>query len=231
MKKYSHCLVFLIVIMIYAFSKKKKLTLFILGDSISLQYGTHLQRELSGSFRIQRKGSQESAMKNLDVPVDANGGDSRMVLAYLKTRIGDPSFKPDLMLLNCGLHDVKRNPSTLKIAVDSNEYRSNLDSVFTLLLAKRIPVMWVRTTEVIDSIHAEKSKAFNRYAKDVEQYNSIADEVCRKYNIAEIDLYSFTKGLRKDRFADHVHYIPVVMKEQALFIKGYVEQWKNDFTK
>jgi lysophospholipase L1-like esterase len=214
--------------MMSAFSFKKKRTLFILGDSISLQYGTHLEQELAGSFTIQRKGSQESAMRNLDVPIDANGGDSRMVLSYLKTRVNDAGFKPDLMLLNCGLHDIKRNPSTQKIAVDSNEYRRNLDSVFQLLAAKKIPVIWVRTTEVIDSIHAEKSKAFNRYAKDVDQYNLIADEVCKQYGIAEIDLYTFTKKQGDDRFADHVHYIPRVIKEQALYIKGYVEGWKKN---
>src|SRR4051812_4882622 len=115
----------LAVVMVSAFQLTRKANLFILGDSISLQYGSYLEGMLKSDFTISRKGSQEAAMKNLDVPIDANGGDSRMVLSYLRTRMNDTTFHPDVMLLNCGLHDIKRNPTTKQIAVDSNEYRQN----------------------------------------------------------------------------------------------------------
>lgn len=211
-------IIVLALAVLLSFNASKQRTLFVLGDSISLQYTGYLKKELGEKVTIQQKGSQENAMKNLDVPIDANGGDSRMVLAYLTTRIKDDSFKPDLLLLNCGLHDVKRNPATGVIAVDTAEYRSNLQSIYGLLRNKNIPVIWVRTTEVIDSIHAAKSKAFNRYAKDVELYNDIADAVCKQNGISEIDLYNFTRTQGDDRFADHVHYIPRVMQSQAQYI-------------
>lgn len=211
-----------------AFSTFKHRTLFVLGDSISLQYTPYLKKELGASVTIQQKGSQENALKNLDVPVDANGGDSRMVLAYLTTRIKDDAFKPDLLLLNCGLHDIKRNPATGVIAVDTAEYRSNLQTIVALLRNRNTPLVWVRTTEVIDSVHAAKSKAFNRYAKDVEQYNTIADAVCQQNNIRAIDLYTFTRTQGDDRFADHVHYIPRVMQSQAQYIAGALLQLFKD---
>jgi hypothetical protein len=213
----------LIIVILASFRPPQPQKVFLLGDSISLQYGVYLEKYFKGEYIIECKGSTENAMKNLDVPVDANGGDSRMVLAYLKTKASDPSFKPDLMLLNCGLHDIKRIPLTHQIAVDTVEYRNNLEAIYKLISGKKIPLIWIRTTEVVDSIHAEKSKAFDRYAKDLDQYNRIADEVFIRHNIPEIDLYNFTKLQGKDRYADHVHYIPTVVNAQAAYIAGFVK--------
>jgi len=217
----------LAVVMVSAFRLNRKANLFILGDSISLQYGSYLEGMLKSDFTISRKGSQEAAMKNLDVPIDANGGDSRMVLSYLGTRMNDTSFHPDVMLLNCGLHDIKRNPTTRQIAVDSNEYRQNLEIIYGMLKSRKVAVYWVRTTEVIDSVHAEKSKAFSRFSADVDQYNRIADAACKKYNVPEIDLYTFTRKFSNDRFADHVHYVPKVSQQQAQYIAGILNDWKK----
>lgn len=216
----------LVAAVLFAFQAAPR-KLFVLGDSISLQYGVYLEKYLKGEYIIERKGSVENAMKNLDVPIDANGGDSHMVLDYLQTRANDSSFHPDLMLLNCGLHDIKRNPKTNQIAVDSASYRHNLEVIYTFIQHKKIPVIWVRTTEVVDSIHAEKSKAFNRYAKDLNAYNQIADEVCKKFSVSEIDLYSFTRKQGADRYADHVHYIPRVVEAQARFIVDYIRKYKK----
>lgn len=219
------------IVLVCSFQAGHRFALFVLGDSISLQYGTHLERILGSEVQIQRKGSQENAMKNLDVPVDANGGDSRMVLSYLASRKNDVSFKPDLMLLNCGMHDIKRNPATNAIAVDTAEYRSNLEAIYTLLAEKQIPVIWVTTTGLIDSIHAAKSKAFNRYEKDVTVYNRIADDVCKKRRIPEIDLFNFTWKQGDDRYADHAHFIPRVQVLQAQLIADYVKEWRKQNNK
>ena len=220
-------LLFAVICALTAFKAAKPLQLFLLGDSNSLQYGTYLEKYLDGAFTIERKGSREKAMQNLDVPVDANGGDSKMILDYLRTRQKDPAFKPDLLLLNCGLHDIKRNPITKQIAIDSGSYRKNLEEIYSILLRRKIPLIWIRTTEVIDSVHAAKSKAFSRYSDDVRQYNAIADDVFRKHNVQVIDLYTFTKRSGNDRFADHVHYIPRVADAQARYIASFVKRWKQ----
>ena len=89
--------------------------LFVIGDSISIFYGPYLKKYVEGKFDYDRKRDKGEAMKNLDNPVGANGGDSRMVLSYLKELSADPSFKADVLLLNCGLHDVKTDPKTGKL--------------------------------------------------------------------------------------------------------------------
>jgi lysophospholipase L1-like esterase len=213
--------------LIMAFAPDKPKKLFVLGDSISLQYGPFLEKDLAGQFLIERKKGGAEAFKNLDIPNGANGGDSRMVLNYLTLKAEDKSFKPDVLLLNCGLHDIKRDKVTDSIAVGPDEYRKNLENIYRILLKKQIPVIWVRTTEVVDSIHA-KNPYFRRYARDVEQYNTIADEVFGRYQVAEIDLYNFTRKLGEKRFADHVHYNDEVKALQAAYISGFLQIWKKE---
>lgn len=231
MKKTHFAFLIALILIVFSSFKKDKPILFLLGDSISLQYGTHLEKNLEKLYKIERKGSQEKAMQNLDVPIDANGGDSKMILEYLKSREKQSGFKPDLLVLNCGLHDIKRNPKTKRINIDSTTYRNNLEDIYRIVSEKKIPMIWVRTTDVIDSLHAAKSKAFDRYAADVIIYNEIADQVFKKHNVPEIDLYTFTRTFGNERFADHAHYKPLVIKAQADYIADFIKNWKQKLKK
>jgi len=206
------------------FGKPKPLRLFYLGDSISLQYGTELQKMLAGKFVIERKTGDSIAFKNLDIPVGANGGDSRMVLKYLKSQVNKPSFSPDLFVLNCGLHDVKRDPITDVIAVSESDYRYNLEEIHKIINKKKIPFIWVRTTGIIDSLH-QKNKGFRRLLKDINRYNQIADEVFNARKVPEIDIYTLTEMQGDNRFVDHAHFTPEVRKVQAAFIAGFLTNW------
>ncbi len=80
--------------------------LFVLGDSISIQYGPFLAKNLHNVARYDCKSGLPMALKDLDDPQGANGGDSGMVLAYLRERMESGGFSPDVLLLNCGLHDI-----------------------------------------------------------------------------------------------------------------------------
>lgn len=206
-----------------AFIDKQPKKLFLLGDSISLQYKPYLQPLLKGQFVIEQKSGDSLAFKNLDIPAGANGGDSRMVLKFLKKKMEDTGFKPDLLLLNCGLHDVKHNPATQKIAVEENEYRSNLEGICQLVSSRKIPLVWIRTTGIIDSIH-RKNRGFDRYLKDVERYNTIAHEVFAAHHIPEIDLFTFTALQGPDRFVDHAHFTTAVRSLQAAYIAGFLNR-------
>jgi lysophospholipase L1-like esterase len=199
--------------------------LFVIGDSISIQYGPFLEKYFQGMVQYERKEDDGTAKVNLDVPMGANGGDSRMVLAYLQIKIKDPNFKPDYLLLNCGLHDIKRNPLTRTIQVEKNEYRENLKSISKLLKAKHIQLIWMRTTPVVDSIHNKPGMAFFRYDSDVQDYNKIADVICSKNRIPVIDLYGFTKQLGIGQYADHVHYKEETRSLQAAFIAGFIQSY------
>ena len=197
--------------------------LFLIGDSISIQYGPYLEKYLEGTVMYERKQDDGQAGKNLDVPTGANGGDSRMVLAYLRIKMKDPDFKPDYMVLNCGLHDIKRDVETGQLQVQSDEYGENLEAIIRLLKENNIRIIWIRTTPVVDSIHNTKGHSFHRYAADLEIYNQIADEVFSRNNIPVIDLFGFTRQLGEDQFIDHVHYSDKARDLQAAFIAGFIQ--------
>ncbi|GAB3704855.1 SGNH/GDSL hydrolase family protein [Spirosoma flavus] len=197
--------------------------LYVIGDSISMRYGPFLEKYVQGVWQYDRKSDDGQAAKNLDVPVGANGGDSRMVLEYLKLKAPDKSFQPDILLLNCGLHDIKRNPETNTIQVDSASYRKNLEAIYQLLHKRNIRLVWMRTTSVEDERHNTRSKAFKRYARDLDAYNAIADEVMQKHGVSVIDLYTFTRSLGSEHFVDHVHYDDFAMQLQAGYIAGFLQ--------
>ncbi len=198
-------------------------SIFLIGDSISIQYGPYLEKYLEGSVEFDRKRDDGRAEKNLDIPVGANGGDSRMVLAYLKKKTQEPDFQPDFLVLNCGLHDIKHNPKTGVIQVTEQEYRNNLLGIIEVLKKKEIGLIWIRTTAVVDSIHNNKSKSIRRYAADVSTYNGIADEIFTAQDIPMIDLFGFTKKLGIEQFKDHVHYNDETRALQAAFLAGSIQ--------
>lgn len=224
-KTQTLCRIFLLAasLLMLSFSTDRP-TVFLIGDSISIQYGPYLERFTAGFAKLSRKEDNANALKNLDVPAGANGGDSRMVLEYLKAKTANPQFKPDYLLLNCGLHDIKRNVPGGEIQVTETAYRENLSAIAELLTEAGIQPIWIRTTAVVDSIHNAKSSAFKRYASDLARYNQIADEVCRHYALPQIDLYTFTAELGPEQFRDHVHYNEETRSLQAAYIAGNLQQ-------
>ncbi len=194
--------------------------LYVIGDSISMQYGPYLEQYTQGTWRYDRKRDAGQVGQNLDVPTGANGGDSRMVLEFLKIKLADETFRPDVLLLNCGLHDIKRDAKTGTAQVDSARYRANLESILDLLEKRNISPLWVRSTSVEDERHNSRSKQFKRYARDLDAYNAIADEVMARHEVPVIDLYGFTKNLGTDHFVDHVHYDESARAAQAAYIAG-----------
>jgi hypothetical protein len=199
--------------------------IFLIGDSISIHYSPYLEIYLKEKAVFDRKIDNGLSENNLDVPQGANGGDSRMVLSYLKIKVNEQDFKPDYLLLNCGLHDIKREILSHKIQVSEEEYRQNLESIVKLLKRKSIQLIWIRTTAVIDSIHNATQRSFYRYSKDLFRYNQIADEVCLKNKVPVIDLYSFAENLGSDRYIDHVHYREPVRALQAAYIVGCIDNY------
>jgi len=197
----------------------------VIGDSISLGYGPFLKEMLADNFDYSTKNTNGDA-GNPDYPSGPNAGDSRMVLNYLRTLKADRNFHTGLMLLNCGLHDIKTDRKTGKKSIDNKLYAMNLDTIFRLLQHMKQPVVWVTTTAVNDSIHNSNNVGFYRYNKDVEIYNQIADSICRVYKIPVIDLYSFCSKFPVTAYSDHVHYKPEFSKLQAAYISGFISNIK-----
>jgi hypothetical protein len=130
--------------------------LYVLADSLSIDYGPHLQHALQGCFLYDRKnlrsakgfcrawlpglGIGEGARDLVANPgIDGcNGGDSSHMLGFLRHLAattasvssdgGSVSWrKPAVVVLNSGLWDVKTDPASNGKAVSLEEYRRNIE--------------------------------------------------------------------------------------------------------
>ena len=191
---------------------------FVLGDSISMQYGPYLKEMLSGLMEYDRKRDDGQAIADLDQPVGGNGGDCTCILAYiLENR--DMLSRYDCLLLNCGLHDLKVMDWTEKRQVAADEYGRYLERIAAELQAIGLHWVWIRTTPVDDDLH-NRVKGFRRFNRDVIVYNEIADHVMAKYGIPVLDLYGFTSRLGEGLHEDGEHFTKPVRRLQAAYLAG-----------
>lgn len=196
---------------------------YVIGDSISIQYGPYLQRNLKGFMEYSRKEGEQEALANLDYPQGANGGDSAMVLAFLRDMAKKGGIDTDLLLVNCGLHDIKTDPATGKKQVSLECYEQNLRDIVNVVAAMGPKLVWIRTTPCDEAVHNPRQKQFHRFAADNQAYNAVADTVMREAGVPSIDLYTFTLNLGDDLYCDHVHFQIPVREQQAAFIAGWLE--------
>ena len=192
-------------------------TLHVVGDSISIHYEPYLQTMLAGVMTYSRKTASDGS---LDDSGAANGGDSAMVLDYLRTLQPDRPFA--ILLINCGLHDVKRDVTTNALQVPPDRYEANLRKILVEARQLAARTIWIRTTPVVDERHNRLNTAFQRFESDVEAYNITADRIMREHDITTIDLFTFTRNLGSDIYADHVHFTTEVRAQQAAFIAGHL---------
>jgi hypothetical protein len=192
-------------------------TLHVVGDSIAIHYGLYLQAMLTGVMTYSRKTAPERSTSDTSA---ANGGDSSIVLGYLRTLQPDRPF--NILLINCGLHDIKHDVTTHAVQVPLDRYEANLRAI--LAEARRLAActIWVRPTSVIDERHNRLNTTFQRFEADVEAYNAAADRIMQERGIATIDLFTFTRNLGPDVHADHVHFTAEVRAQQAAFIAGHL---------
>lgn len=195
---------------------------FVVGDSISIQYGPHLKDLLPPRFAYDRKGGDE-ALRNLDRAVGANGGDSAMVLDYLRQRRDAGGIPADVLLLNCGLHDIKTDPATGAKQVPPAAYESNLRAIAGLVRGMGLRLVWIRTTPCDEAVHNRLQASFHRFAADNLAYNAVADRVMAEAGVAAIDLHGFTSRLGPDPYCDHVHFRPEVRVAQAAYLAGWLD--------
>jgi hypothetical protein len=175
---------------------------------------------VSGVFEYARKEAAGDASSAFPYPADANGGDSSQVLAYLRAGLRD--YVPDILLLNCGLHDLRTDPQSRAKQVPLDAYEENLTAIVRIVQGRGMRLIWVRTTPVDDERHNTRQSSFYRFDRDVVCYNEIADRVLGAAGILLVDLYAFTSSLDGDVFCDHVHFVEGVRELQAAFIAGHL---------
>ena len=204
------------------------MNLYVVGDSISIHYGPFHEKQLQGVMGYARK---EGAKDDLDNPNGANGGDSSMVLDYLRDKAATDEITADLLLVNCGLHDIKTHPETGAIQVSIEDYAKNLRAIIELAATMKSQLIWIRTTPLDEKIHNANGVGFQRYNADHEAYNRVADEIMAEANIPVIDLHSFTANLGPDLYIDHVHFPEPIREKQAAYIAGWLDAYRANFIK
>ncbi|MCB0115927.1 MAG: SGNH/GDSL hydrolase family protein [Caldilineaceae bacterium] len=196
--------------------------IYIVGDSISLQYGPYLAANLADVMGYARKEGEDEALLNLDIPMGANGGDSAMVLAFLAAKARAGGIDADLLLVNCGLHDIKTDPVSGRKQVTLDQYEANLRAILQVTAQMRPRLIWMRTTPCDDAVHNHAGMAFHRFAADNMRYNAAADAIMQAARVPVLDLYTFTRNLGVDLYCDHVHFHEDVRRQQAAFIAGWL---------
>jgi len=144
------------------------------GDSIRMGYAPRVARRLADCQIVS---------------AETNGGDSRRNLADLDELVIAPA--PEVVHLNCGLHDLKCDRQTGQYQVPLGEYRDNVRTLFQRLRAglPRATLIWATTTPVIDDWH-QRNKPFDRRHADVRAYNAAASAEAAAAGLRINDLYA-----------------------------------------
>ena len=203
-------------------------SIFLIGDSISLYYHKYLKEILNDEAYYSRKGNEDeikSALNTPNNPYGANGGDSELVVSYMENMV-ENGKKYDLLLVNCGLHDIRIDRENLKRQISEEKYKQNLEKIVKLALKITNKLIWINTTHVNNKIHNSREYGYLRFNEDVIKYNEIANEIMNKSNIEIIDLYKFTKSIEgDDMYKDHVHFKDNISKKQAKYIYDNIKKY------
>ena len=168
----------------------KKLVL--VGDSIRMGYQAYVMRELSG-------------FSDVWVP-EQNGGNSANVQKHLDEWI--ISRAADVVHINCGLHDLKRDFGVDETVIPLSQYRANLrDLLGRILQDTQSTVVWATTTPVNEIWHHQR-KGFDRLESDVLAYNNVSVEVAQELGVFINDLFQVIVDVGQDSYLspDGVHF-------------------------
>ena len=146
----------------------------LVGDSIRLGYAAGVAARLSG--------------KAVVVSPPENGGDSVNVLAHLDEWV--VRQKPDVVHLNCGLHDLKTSRGNGRRQVEPDRYVENLRRIVARVRESTdAALVFADTTPILDERHARRGADFDRTEADVRRYNAAAATVMGELGVPVHDLH------------------------------------------
>jgi dienelactone hydrolase/lysophospholipase L1-like esterase len=165
----------------------------LVGDSIRLGYAPKVAERLSGRAVV--------------ISLPENGGDSANVLAHLDEWV--LRHKPDVVHLNCGLHDLKRTRSDGHHQVELDRYSENLRRIITRIReGTDAAVVFADTTPILDERHARRGADFDRTEADVQRYNAAATTIMGELGVPIHDLHWVVEQGGPERMLgpDGTHY-------------------------
>ena len=145
-----------------------------------------------------------------------------MVLSFLRAKVESGGIDADLLLINCGLHDIRTDPETGKIQVSIDAYSENLHAIVDTVERMKPALVWIRTTPCDEVVHNNAGLNMHRFSADCDAYNRVADKIMKEANVPSLDLHSLTKNLGSDLYCDHVHFHEHIREKQAAFIAGWL---------
>jgi lysophospholipase L1-like esterase len=166
----------------------------LVGDSIRMRYEGVVHAELRGIAEVWGPAQ--------------NGEDSEKVLRHLDEWV--LSRNPDIVHINCGLHDLKRPTGSDRPSVPIERYRANVRTILDRIQkGTHSLLIWATTTPVNELWHKQR-KGFERAEGDVVLYNRAAMEVAKELQVEIDDLYSVVMQARRDLYLneDGVHLTP-----------------------
>lgn len=181
-------------------------TLLLLGDSIRIGYQATVAHNLADQANVvgPKENCQHSAfvLQNIDEWLAA--------------------FRPDVIHINCGLHDIKVFETGLQVPLVN--YKKNLEAIMKTLVAYGATTVWATTTPVIDDWH-NRAKDFKRFTSDIKEYNAASVALAEAFSLPTNDMYTFVSHLRLDEVItpDGVHYTEVGYATLGDRVAAFVE--------
>ena len=169
-------------------------TVVLIGDSTRMGYQESVCELLAGRAEVWAP--------------EENGGTSENVLAHLNEWA--LSRQADVVHVNCGLHDLKKEFGRDTAAVPLGNYADNVRTILTRLKTETdATIAWATSTPVNQEWH-HKNKPFDRFEADVVAYNTAATDIARELDIIVNDLFSVVNSAGRDSLLlpDGVHFSP-----------------------
>jgi lysophospholipase L1-like esterase len=184
--------------------------LFVCGDSISVGYGPALKVGLRDQMTVTHRRDLPELFPALTKSLRGYSGPARSLIEYTEGVLTSSDYRPDLLLLNCGLHDIARGPENKE-----QNYRKDLETLVALVGRYRATLVWAQTTPKAPG-HADNPR--------IEEFNRISAGVMAAHRVRYLDLHAFTQrlsashGAEKVFRSDTVHFTPLASDAQGTYL-------------
>ena len=132
--------------------------------------------------------------------------------------------RPDVVHLNCGLHDLKKAFGAAEPEVPLARYGANLRAIFRRARQETAAkLIWATTTPVNETWHHER-KGFDRFEADVRAYNAESLRAAEEEGVRVNNLFDAIVRVGRDGFS------PVAFGDLPPVVAGFVERWTRVFT-